>query len=127
MLQFPFNDSNSQHSCINFICEVKNIRRSNGIFVTSVYRKPIFTGLFTNFERFLSTAFKKELTYTSLFRYFKISPLYIIFYAQVEQLKKIMKTKWQGRGQHRRAWGNLGPREFVRNFYTHLYCINGIY
>jgi hypothetical protein len=34
-----------------------SIKRVNGNFETSVYRKQTFTGLFTNFESFLPTAF----------------------------------------------------------------------
>ena len=74
----PFlNYLNSQHPSINFTCEVESnktlpflvitISRSNGSFITSVYQKPTFTGLFTNFESFLHVIYKKGLIYTILF------------------------------------------------------------
>ena len=62
-----------------------NIMFSNGIFSTSVYRKPTFTGLFTNFD-----SFKRGLINTLLFRYFNISSSYATFHAEVGKFKKIM-------------------------------------
>ena len=98
----PFLDYlNSQHTCINFTCEIEadktlpfldiKIQRSNGSFVTSVYRKPTFTGLFTNFESFIPLVFKKGLIYTLMFRYFKLSSSYDIFHAELEKLKTLLK------------------------------------
>ena len=63
---------------------------SNGIFSTSVYRKPTFTGLFTNFDSFIPISYKRGLINTLLFRYFNISSSYAIFHAEVEKFKKIM-------------------------------------
>jgi hypothetical protein len=60
----PFLDYlNSKDPNIKFTFEIENddktlpfldisIKRVNGNFETSVYRKPTFTGLFTNFESF---------------------------------------------------------------------------
>ena len=67
-----------------------NIMFSNGIFSTSVYRKPTFTGLFTNFDSFIPISYKRGLINTLLFRYFNISSSYAIFHAEVEKFKKIM-------------------------------------
>ena len=67
-----------------------NIMFSNGIFSTSVYRKPTFTGLFTNFDSFIPISYKRGLINTLLFRYFIISSPYAIFHAEVEKFKKIM-------------------------------------
>ena len=36
-----------------------NIMFSDGILSTSVYRKPTFTGLFTNFDSFIPISYKK--------------------------------------------------------------------
>ena len=71
----PFlNFLNSQHPCIKFTYEVEsdntlpfldiNICHSNGSFLTSVYYKPMFTGIFTNFEKFLPITYKKGLIYS---------------------------------------------------------------
>ena len=61
-----------------------NIMFSDGILSTSVYRKPTFTDLFTNFDSFIPISFKKSLISTRLFRYF-FSSSYTIFHAQVEK------------------------------------------
>ena len=62
---------------------------SDGIFSTSVYRKPSFTGLFTNFDSFISASYKKGSISTLLFPYFNISSSYAVFPAEVEKFKKI--------------------------------------
>ncbi|WP_317582632.1 hypothetical protein, partial [Streptococcus pyogenes] len=64
------------------------IDRSNG-FSTSVYRKPTFTGLFTNFDSFIPVTFKHGLVYTLLNRYFKICSSYLVFQSEVTKLRKL--------------------------------------
>lgn len=64
----PLSYLKSKHHDINFTYEahVKNklslldieILRSNGKFITSVYHKPIFPGLFTNFDSFILLNYK---------------------------------------------------------------------
>ena len=63
---------------------------SDGLLSTSVYRKPTFTGLFTNFDSFIPISYKKGLISTLLFRYLNISSSYAILHAGVEKFKKIM-------------------------------------
>ena len=41
-------------------------------FVGTVYRKPTFSGVYTHFESFLSTAYKFGMVYTLAYRCFKI-------------------------------------------------------
>ena len=72
---------NRQHPNINFTCEVESncqlsflditITRTNGHFETSVYRKPTFTGLLTNFQSFTPLQFKRGLIYSLLHRFFQ--------------------------------------------------------
>ena len=62
---------NRQYPNISFSSELEKdgrrpfldieITRSNGRFSTSVYRKPTFTGLFTNFHSFVPLAYKRSL------------------------------------------------------------------
>ena len=49
-----------------------NICAKNGKFVTSVYRKPTFSGVFTNFESFIPMYQKRGLLHTLLHRSFSI-------------------------------------------------------
>ena len=43
---------------------------------TSVYRKPTFIGVFTNFKNFIPTVYKFGLVYTLLHRCFNITSSY---------------------------------------------------
>jgi hypothetical protein len=95
----PFPDYlNSKHPNIKFTFEIEtddktlpfldiSFKRVNGNFETSVYRKPTFTGLFTNFESFLPTAYKKGFIFSLLFRYFNICSSYQIFHADLKNSK----------------------------------------
>ena len=52
------------------------ISRENNKFVTSVYRKPTFTGVFTNFESFIPDIYKRGLIETLLHRSFRLCSNY---------------------------------------------------
>ena len=72
---------NTQHPTIQFTCDTKkddmlpfldvNIN-CDEIFKTSVYRKPTFTGLFTDFHRFLPLLYKINLAKCLFTRAFRI-------------------------------------------------------
>ena len=72
----------SKHQNIRFTIEQKNIDslllldvkicRKNGKFVTSVYRKPRFSGAFTNYESFIPAYQKRGLLHALLHRSFSI-------------------------------------------------------
>jgi hypothetical protein len=91
---------NRQHPNIIFTCEVESncqfsflditIKRTNGHFETSVYRKPTFTGLFTNFHSFTPPQFKRGLMYSLLHRFFNICSKYENFHAQIEFFRKFL-------------------------------------
>ena len=67
---------NKQHKNIKFTSEIEEngslsflditITRENNKFVTSVYRKPTFSGVFTNFEKFIQEMHKRGLIETLL-------------------------------------------------------------
>ena len=92
---------NTQHPNIKFTCEIEinktlsfldiSITRSADTFVTSVYRKPTFTGLFTNFESFLPVIYKKGLIFTLLFRYFNLCSSYAIFHKELIKFKTLLR------------------------------------
>ena len=70
------NYLNKQHKNIKFTLEIEEngslsflditITRENNKFVTSVYRKPTFSGVFTNFEKFIQEMHKRGLIETLL-------------------------------------------------------------
>ena len=72
----------SKHKNINFTVEKENVGslsflevnicRENGKFVTSVYRKPTFSGVFTNYDSFIPTYQKRGFLHTLLHRNFRI-------------------------------------------------------
>ena len=109
----PFlNYLNSQHSNINFTqeTEVNNclpfldilITRANCSFITSVFHKPTFTGLYNNYNSFLPSVYKTGLISSLLNRYFSICSSYFIFDSHPQNLKKTLLAVWCLRNV--RAW-----------------------
>ena len=90
-----------QHPNINFTFETEsnrslpfldiNINGHNGTLTTSVYHKPTFTGLFTNFHSFIPFIYKQGLILSLLHRCFSICSSYGIFHKELEMLKNIFK------------------------------------
>ena len=76
---------NHQHPNIKFTFEAKKsnnfsfldvkICRENNKFTTSVFRKPTFSGEFTNFDSFIPKSYKHGLVNTLIFRFLKLVPL----------------------------------------------------
>ena len=79
-MKYTVNDS-----CFHRL--IDSINQIDG-FSTSVYRKPTFTGLFTNFDSFIPLSFKRGLIYSLLNRYFRICSSYHIFHSEVLKLKE---------------------------------------
>ena len=67
------------------------ITHENNKFVTSVYRKPTFSGVFTNFESFIPDLHKRGLIETLLHRSFRLCSSYKNFHLEIETLKSIFK------------------------------------
>ena len=63
--------------------------RINDKFVTSVYRKPTFIGVFTNYESFIPTYQKRRLLHISLHMSFSICCDFKIFHFEIDHLKTI--------------------------------------
>ena len=91
---------NTRHENITFTeeLEVNNtlsfldvaITRTDEGFVTNLYRKNTFSGVFTNFFSFLSIQYKASLVSTLLFRCFHLSSSTTIFHQEVERLRSIL-------------------------------------
>ena len=67
------------------------ICRENNKLTTSVYRKPTFSGVFTNFKSFIPTVYNFVLVYTLLHRCFNINSSYEKFHNEINALKQILK------------------------------------
>ena len=95
------NYLNKQHKSLKFTSEIEEngslsfldikISRENNKFVTSVYRKPTFTGVFSNFESFIPDIYKRGLIETLLHRSFRLCSNYENFHREIETLKSILK------------------------------------
>ena len=90
-----------KHPNINFTFETESnfslpfpdiqITRHNGYISTSVYHKPSFTGLFTNFHSFIPFSFKKGLVLSLLDCFLNICSNYENFHKELETFKKIFR------------------------------------
>ena len=90
----------SKHQNINVTIEQENIGSlsflnvkiccKNGKFVTSVYRKPTFSGVFTNYESFIPMYQKRGLLHTLLHRSFSKCCDFNTFHFEIDHLKTIL-------------------------------------
>lgn len=95
------NYLNSQHPNMNFTVEIENqgalsflgtlIQRENDNYTTSVYHKPSFTGLYTNFESCLPNRYKISLVNTLLHRAYTICSTYALFHQELTKLKNFLR------------------------------------
>ena len=67
-----------------------SIISKNGVFETSVYQKPTFTGLFTNFHSFIPSQYKCSLVSSLVHRLYNICSKYENFQAQLESFRQIL-------------------------------------
>ena len=93
---------NYQHPNIKFTCElektnnnvsfldVKMCREDNKL-TTSVFKKPTFSGVFTNFDSFITISYKHGLVNTLIFRCFEICSSYEKLHNDIVYLKEIFK------------------------------------
>ena len=65
-------------------------RTSNG-FKISVYHKPTFSGVYSNFKSFIFKEYKVGLIFTLLFRTFSAVWDFLRFHSEVSHLKEILK------------------------------------
>ena len=65
------------------------VSRENGKFVTTVYRKPTFSGVYTHFESFLPTVYKFGMVYTLVYRCFRICSDSTKFHEELSLLKQV--------------------------------------
>ena len=90
---------NSRHENMNFTfeCEKNNclpfldvlVSRTDNGFSTSIYRKPTFSGLYTNFDSFIPEKYKKGLILCLLYRAFSFVTSWDKFQHEVNYLKNI--------------------------------------
>ena len=88
-VNMPFIIKTEQNNKISF--SDVNVIREQGKFMKSVYRKPTFSGLYTNFDRFLPDNFKIGMIHTLVNRCSGICCSWIIFLQQLILLREILQ------------------------------------
>ena len=96
------NYMNSKHRNMKFTSEYENsnsfsfldvkVTRCEDGFSTSIFRKPTFSGVFTNFDSFIFHSYKIGLIHTLLFRCFTICSNMKNFHLEIEKLRNIFKN-----------------------------------
>ena len=96
-----FRYINSRHKKMSFTYEVENdnclsfldvlVTRKDNLFITSLYRKPTFSGLYMNFNSFMPDTYKKGLVKTLLHRAFMLCFDWEHFHKEVVFLKNIFR------------------------------------
>ena len=92
---------NSRHKNMTFTYEIEKdnslpfldilVSRENNIFSTAIYRKPTFSGLYSNFDSFMPEDYKKGLIKTLLHRAFVLCIDWNHFHQEVLFLKDIFR------------------------------------
>ena len=67
------------------------IIREQGKFTTTIYRKPTFSGVYSNFESFLPSVYKFGKVYTLVYRCFRICSNWTQFHTELIFLKGIFQ------------------------------------
>ena len=65
--------------------------REQGKFTTTIYRKPTFSGVYSNFESFLPSVYKFGMVYTLVYRCFRICSNWTQFHTELIFLKGIFQ------------------------------------
>ena len=90
---------NHQHPNVKFNFEVEKNNNFSFLDVKVcrkniyLFRKPIFSDVFTNFDSFIPISYKHGLLNTLIFRYFKICSSYEKLQNGIIYLKQIFKLK----------------------------------
>ena len=85
-----FTSENENENCILFL-DIK-ISRDNNKFMTSIYCKPTFSRVFTNFGSFILKSYKYNLLFTLLCRTFEFCSNFELFYLEINKLKTIFEN-----------------------------------
>ena len=84
-----FTSEIEEHNCMSFL-DFKITRELNS-FSTSVYRKPTFSGIFTNCDSFIPLSYKTLLIWSLLYRAFSLCSSFELFRQEILKLKDIFK------------------------------------
>ena len=84
-----FADEKESNNSLPFLDTL--ISRSENGFKTSVYHKPTFSGVYSNFNSFIYGQYKISLVFTLLFRTFSIVFDFSRFHMELSHLEEILR------------------------------------
>ena len=120
---------NNRHKNMSFSLEIeKNNKLSfldievfccekSETFLTSIYRKPTFSGMYTNFKSFIPIKYKYSLISSLLYRVFMICSNYELIINEIEKLKVI----WLKNAFLRRVIDRL-----IKNFFDKIFITKNV-
>ena len=92
---------NGQHPTMNFTSEAEldnylpfldvQVTRTAGKFITSIYRKPTYSGVYTNYNSFLPLIYKVNLISTLLFRIYTLCSNWSLIHTEIQKVKAVLK------------------------------------
>ena len=80
-----FSTETERKNKLSFL-DIEIIRKQSK-FTTTVYRKPTFSGVYSNPESFLPSVYKFGMEYTLVYRWFRISSIWTQFHTGLTFLK----------------------------------------
>ena len=85
-----FTDEPEKNGSLPFL-DVNIGKGEGGYFETSIYHKPSFTGLLTNFLSYVPSSYKLALINTLIHRVYNICSTWVIFHNHLSNLKHILQ------------------------------------
>ena len=118
---------NSRHPNMHFTSETESdnslpfldiyVIRDQLNFITSVYRKPTFSGVYTHYDSFLPSIYKSGLVSTLLFRAYTICSNWNQIHAEIMKLKSFM-----GKNGYPDSFVDRIISAFLSKLYTKKHC-----
>ena len=84
-----FTEERENNHYLSFLDVHVTRSQSSNTFATNVYRKPTFSGVYTNFSSYIPLSYKTGLLWTILDRCFNICSSYIQFHEEVVKVRNI--------------------------------------
>ena len=109
---FSFTFESEHNDSLSFLDVL--VTRDQDSFSSSLYRKPTFSGLYTNFFSFIPLEYKRGLLLTLLFRGFSMCTDWDKFHDELTFLKTIM-----GKNEFPSWIVDDCIKKFLNNFFTH--------
>ena len=86
-----FSQEEEQDNKLAFL-DVLLIRTTDGSIVTSIYRKPTFSGLYMKWDSFVPKSYKKGLVNCLVFRAWKLCSSYVLFHSEILFVKELLMS-----------------------------------